>query len=874
MKSKTGDNIKQVDCALIFMLEEEQELFLKNNKDFIIIKNSCKGFKEFCFFDKSNQYRTGVMCSNGKEMGNTEACKLFYKISRCYSASLYINLGVAGLVADVNIGDVIVIDRLSTSGEHNDNISKTQIKDYNNLNSDKIKDLCYLINLNMKGEFEKITINKVSEFKTRLKRQKVRKYSGFDGFEHNKIVSGWCLTVPQVIKDKSRYDAITDQRKLNIVDMEAYYLASWYSYVQDNEPSIMQSNSSFLVFKSVSDYGDKNKHKFEKAGSRELAMHNLYAVVSNYCTNIHEFPLESSSNLYEYFFNNISKKCIDRLASNNLVEKGDIENLFKKIIHIDAQYNDSIIIESSITSILNNLEKNSQMLLLTGRSGTGKSTFISFLFKEAKGEKVLIDFSKYTDEEGVVLANLLDKLIDKNSNCLVFLDGVSPQSQTYHKVKTILFSSKDKKITFCIGGVDETIDSIETILNAKENFYKIYFSGINIYSESFESFIDEWFVFSRKIGLNSHDSKKVSLLIKNDKFNSVDLRLLNMFADYNNELPEEKLPVFIKTYIIDKYNENELSNCWRRYLLIEKHSKKIEENQYCNSVAITNGIMELFQSEKFTITDDIKAFIKRDFILSDDMNLILEHDLTYLKKSNVVIDNIIKLLTHKITDCRNNYDINISVETQLIYNVCRVIDSNDIKYCDFKNHIKKRVETLGNKMLNGDFSDIQKFIQYRTLCIVESLYFSNEEYLGNFNEIILNPSTGFVDYNLIFYLYYYSKREFSFFEIINFNFQNTDYEMFCNTFFVLRKIICSNDIVDAFLQRRQFFITNVITFTQLVYKIQIKSKQFDEFLEESKEILTSLQKGLDVVIKRYSSTNANDILFRLKEQVDLLMKEL
>ena len=44
--------IKEVDCALIFMLDEERDLFLDNNQEFMLTTKKNNQFIEFIFFDK------------------------------------------------------------------------------------------------------------------------------------------------------------------------------------------------------------------------------------------------------------------------------------------------------------------------------------------------------------------------------------------------------------------------------------------------------------------------------------------------------------------------------------------------------------------------------------------------------------------------------------------------------------------------------------------------------------------------------------------------------------------------------------------------------------------------------------------------------
>ena len=572
---KRTDLIKQeerkvIDCAFIFMLDEERDLFLKHNKHFILTEKPTARFQEFIFFDKNKALRKGVICSNGKEMGNTEACKLFYLLSRHYSASLYVNVGVAAQINDVNVGDVIIVNRLSTSAEHNDDIHKTQVQDYTSSNDNLTADICFELEqiINKNNSFINESAQRLSQFKSKLGKTLLKKYKPLVESTHNQLAAGWCLTVPQVIKDKDNSSVIQDQRKLNIVDMEAYYLASWYNIIKNYEPWLMQEDTLFLSFKSVSDYGDSNKMKFESAGSRSLAMHNLYDVVSKYCTVLHDYSLPSSSSLEQYFLDTVYKKCVDSIAANQNITKTDLESLFKFIIHPDEKNELEIDTDASITSLLDLLKKDNQALLLTGRSGTGKSTFISYLYKETIGNKVLIDFSKFSDTEGIVYAELLKELVFENSRFTVFLDGILPGTKTFDAVKYTLSTIQSNSIAFCLGNYDDSVESIATVLSStKAAVNNYYFSGVNKHTPKFISFIEEWVKFCNKAQYKLQNIDRIKALLSTTKLGSVDLRLLNMFVDYQKELPKENLPVFIKNHCLSKYTETKLKELWEQYLI-------------------------------------------------------------------------------------------------------------------------------------------------------------------------------------------------------------------------------------------------------------------------------------------------------------------
>ena len=155
---------------------------------------------------------------------------------------------------------------------------------------------------------------------------------------------------------------------------------------------------------------------------------------------------------------------------------------------------------------------------------------------------------------------------------------------------------------------------------------------------------------------------------------SIYTEILNMFVDYQKELPKENLPVFIKNYCLSKHTETTLKELWNQYLIDSSIIKK-DGNQYLSSVVITEGIFDLFKEKPTPKKKELNQFIQSDFVLSDDTNCILEYNLKKRMIRYAVIDNIISLLLEPQTHSK----MNISVETQLIYNICRAIDCTDIK---------------------------------------------------------------------------------------------------------------------------------------------------------------------------------------------------
>ena len=285
-----------------------------------------------------------------------------------------------------------------------------------------------------------------------------------------------------------------------------------------------------------------------------------------------------------------------------------------------------------------------------------------------------------------------------------------------------------------------------------------------------------------------------------------------------------------------------------------------------SSVVITEGIFDLFKERPAIKKKQLNQFIQSDFVLSDDTNSILEYNLKKRRIRNAVIDNIISLfLDNQILS-----KMNISVKTQLIYSICRAIDCTDIKYAQFKDRIEIILTSLQNDFTSNQNSNICDFIQYRTLCIVKDRCFLESSFLSHFNETMLSPNSKYLKYNLIFYLLYYSKREFCFSEVINFNLQNIDYEMYCNTFYVLKNSIYSNnqeDLILKYLKCSPILIMDLYTWITLVNSIQIKERMFLVFFQEAQVIANSIFDVLRIIESRDNSLIDSSLNEDLKKRL-------
>lgn len=821
---KNKDKIKHVDCILIFMLDEERDYFLNFNKQFILSDTNQGNFQEFCFFDKEGHLRKGVIATNGTKMGNTEACALFYKLSRKYKADLYINLGVSAVYADVNIGDVIIANTLSTFSEENATNVCWQKRDLPYDMNLKLEE--YLQNIRkvlpeFSAESKKPIKEMINKLNSKIKDSELDKNHYF---EENIIKLGKCVTVPEVIKGAEGRNRFPEVRKLNVIDMEAYYLVLWHSLIKERESKNSIRNSNMLVFKSPSDYGDLDKNIYEECGSRALAMSNLCTVVSNFCTNVYKFPRRTPDNLLNYFYQEIKGGSTDNYVKISHSNFSNIIENFEKLC--------SFFIETSNedfdkTSCINNAFKlltsdKNRIIFLNGRSGTAKSTFMSYLYSlvlNAQQKAILIDFSKFsafTNPSTSQIIYLLEKLLLNEQDLFIFLDGIDVNASYYNTLTLILTNSKYSHVSYCIGNLIGNDEPVYLDPN-RSDIINLSFSGISSYSDNFEKML---YAAENYFSLLNFDFNLdiVKNFITKAKITNVDFRLLSMMANKCEDLNKfRNLYTFLNNYVTNKFSRNIILKYRESpHIFSVGLSEKIpvdlikfSNNSYATALAVSQEIIEIFLKKD---VEKINNFLQSKFVLSDDMNLFLNHQLHQKQKENILV-NVLDILEESQT-----FTPSICVETQLIYNISSIINNDSNIYNRLKSFILKKVEFLEN----GDINQLDPLliIQYRTLCIVLNKYFQLSDPLNRYNELLLKNRT-FTNINLSFHFLYYSKSAFTFDDVINLNIESINNEAFLNTYYVLKRYLNFKNIHNDLIQSEQFIYMNIITFLHLIQKTPI-----------------------------------------------------
>ena len=861
--------VNEVDCALLMMLDEERDRFIKHNHHLVIEKPDSSGFVPFTFFDQQGKQRKGIIYSCGKRMGNTEACKLYYKFSRQYKAHLYINLGVSGYFDDINIGDVLFVDRLSTLSEDNATNSELQITDSPFSAAFPTFPQSFL------DSFKKTSCKRLQIFHERLKDKKGNtdleldeaKLADILKIKSSTIKVGRCLTVPEVIKGdvgKSRFPNI---RKGSVVDMEAYYLFDWYRLINKQEPQRAVAKSSFLVFKSVSDMADDNKAMVEECGSRDLAMANLCDVVCAYLTDVHKFYRDTEETIRTYFQTEICQRSLDSQFRRNSTaeQKEAFGNLCRFFMTTDSKEDEDIILgKDCITVACEFLSVPQKTLLLKGHSGTGKSTFISYVFDTICKDRIaiLVDFSKFTSatvptDEQIVY--LLGRLLAREKSITAFLDGVDIRCNTYDELLNAIRGGTYTNLSLCIGDITDT--QISSIRNPSDlvppnTVVTTYsFGGLSIYSPQLEPMIKTATLYFASVNKTPFDEKEILAYLRTSGLSHIDFRLLKMFADYENQRSRKgSFYEFIDWYCAEKVKRAVISSLYQfipftlgqnKDLLDEQQNayQILSQNSYMRAFLFANCIAKIVEKNDRETVEDL---LKSDYLLSNDMNLFLESKLNEEHSGDRFTENLLPYLLDPADS------INLSAQTQLIYNIFQVakLHRRSLK--------RQRRELLSNQIvrakkhceesrINGeDYYDWS--LQYRTLSILIWRSLGKDErkreFLDEYNQLLLTDGDTH-QYNLAFHLYYYSQREFTFEQVNMFETQTVTDEMVFNTYYTLKYYLRSENLKEGKDDQDPFVCMNIITFAHLIQDVLVRFERFSYLAPSAcqtlKDLVSSLQ---------------------------------
>lgn len=885
-KQRNALNPKEVDCIIIAMLEEEKDLFwacsdhlIKTNAG--VDKNI--SYIEFIFFDKLGYQRTGVICSSSTgDMGNTAACSLYYSLSRKYRSGLYINIGVAGYVKDVRIGDVVIVNRITTMGENNASNEKWQQRDAPVC--PEIAAIASSLREEFGNQFKKRSQLRLSEFQAELKNhacpdEKIKSFLGSRRI--NSIRMGGCLTVPEVIKtgipgesQASQTDQVFSRfqipRKYMLLDMEAYYFAVWHSLVKQWDAGSSVGSSIFLSIKSVSDMADDDKELVEECGSRSLAMGNLTDVTCAYLTDIHTFSRLTDLTLYSYFQSEVSKSSLDPLLSSGQSEDTSVS--FSTLCnHFILPPSNSVFSKQTncIDEACNFLSAPSNSLWLHGRAGTGKSTFLSYVYDSIIAQNkraILIDFSKFssktspTDDQVIYL---LKHLLPQESNLIVFIDGISPYYTNYEVLLDVMQSAEYSNLSLCVSDISYNDDNNEQsmgrnpadFLPSKSTVVCCTFSGVSLASSDLKEVLNCAQIYFESIG-KKFDVKSILNFIEKSKLRYLDFRLLKMFAEYPFNTAKNLFDfvdyccsrksqrrIYTKLY---SHNPFTLAKNTDVDPDVKKAYLSLSKNSYMRAFLFANCVFHHLTSNG---TEALNEFLGSDYVLSDDMNLFLSYLVNRPQNAEAFAKKVISLFSDSTTIC-------CSAETQLMYSLFQIENLNRVQDTKRKEIIRQKASHALEQFYqhrNQDEVYLDWLLQYRTFSIVLAQYCSEPDMLKEYNKLLLSESD-VEQNNLAFHLLYYSRQEFTFKQVHTLDLENISPEMFYGTYYVLLSSLDvtdpKEDVAKRLIARDTFTYMNLITFAQLTKKYMVDLGLFLNLSSSAKDTLQkaeNVMKGLDRV---------------------------
>lgn len=837
---------KNVDCAIIFMLDEERNRFLEANHRFISLKETEKdGFIEFLFLDRDCNVRIGVMCSDGTNMGNHKAGTMFYKLSRRYKASLYLNIGVAARLKDVNVGDVLFIDRLSSAGENNANNKPYQHSDTSSYlqienRSKPIKEaIDYFISNRFEFSDYSQYLNK--HFQENL-RNTITEPVGLT--PKNKCKKGHCISFPEVIKDltidpfNSYYN--NSRLKMAVADMEAFYFSEWHDLIKREESITRDNNSEFIAIKSVSDCGDGNKPQYEDAGSRQLAMNNLAEVVTCLCCDKYPFPRKKpgGKNLYPEIERLVSKKSVVR-SVNDILQKDRIQNKdkvfesFQKMIQCfirsDLEQSGE---EALFPRLMDYLQRKDSIISINGRAGTGKSSFLSFFYeylREHKQKVVLWEIPYFKNDTPTWRQTIffIIQLVKKDPSIILILDGTDALSSDTGAFQELIDAIKTGIFQHLCVSYGNDVGSLDTVRNLVEskNHLNLQFGGICVASKQLDDLLSAALPFFKVWHENelSSDSIKKFLLEKDGpRIINIDFQLLYMISQQSKSLGNTTpryMYTFIKRYLDNKYKQNtidsflesvrgELSSQTGSLEPTFSDSEAFRYNTYAWNYALTTGIFDLLKEDMKQVNEsnELNTYLEKNILLSSDVNTLLEDQMVEARKqargSNNVLDHIISII--------NKREISDEAKSQLLYSACRLAYRADnsrelLKQIAMQtaNSFKEQLKTA-----DGETKRILQ-LQYRSASVILALCGDGVE-LANYNRLLLREKQASDD-NLAFHLKYYFRGLFSFHEAITLDLDSVFDEMVMNTYYVLERHLSNKESDDL----KPFTLHNLITFLHL-----------------------------------------------------------
>lgn len=804
---KSGPTPEYVDCIIFSILKEEKDLFIDflRKKGFfdreVCETNACGhsglSAEKLSFIDKNRKIRTCVVCSlarneNIKEMGNAAAYKLLYIISRFYKSGFYINIGVVGAFgAKVKLGEVFLVsqnvcvtkkDSNGTFSQSTAEINRSIVQSvFDKINAAGHEELLRQISKNIKARLDAVKADR--EISTLLA-------GGEIALTEGTVKCGTCITFPHVLKNKAELlsdKSLDTLKEWDIVDMEAYYFADWFSLMKRIDSRHCFPKSELLIVKSPSDTCEEAlKHKLKRL--RKVAMGNISEYVAAYLSEIHEFTdgkTRRTMTCEEYLRSKCDKKHLPRL-SRAASDTTDYDTLFSLI----AETNSPSGSPFSISQLAKDMADIHRALIITGGPGKGENILLALIYECCASPKLYIDFNKLDRERcGVetICKCLLHLFESASGNYVLFLanldsvvkkkdDGKKKDDEKkdadgqndVEKVLNILDSCKDK-FTFCITyntNQDKTdcqfITEIKQKINANKEVVEITLNNICSYNEDkVASYVNCY----ASLFLADKTEAEKSCFIENcrhvisvedalkKEIKHIDWQLMQLFGHFDKMfMKAEHLNIYeiISEYCAGHRLNEVVAEAMQRENIDRKYFGELECNVYCRAFVYARYLYQIL----LDLEKNITLLNRSDFYLSDFIDYFMHH----LLSGSAEKERICRTLLKHIDEVDNN------IRHELLYLLSKNLSGDNAVSGEVKSVVRQRIDQINLNDIGTDEEGCMKIIQYRTyaLRLKDS---GNAEYLQLFVEK-MKTDKRFRLVNLAFFLNYYSQKEFTYAEVV------------------------------------------------------------------------------------------------------------
>lgn len=879
-----------VDCIIFTILEEEKNSLLGSNEEcfsrplnsFIHIEcdqsktSSELGITRLDFFDKDGIKRNCVICNfkkkeDKKRMGNAEAGKLFYLISREFISDFYINVGVTGAFSDkAKLATVYFVNSTLSliSKDSNSQLStglqpviSYQIADtvfnsiqtntyiYNKIVESISTRIDTFLKNNLKDK-EILTkylpsrdVDEKAEIKNKINHDSNKNKSVF--ISGNKLIKeGNCLTFPFVLKNKEEIQTqLTPLQNWDLVDMEAAFFQEWHSMMQKIEPTHCPLKSELLLIKSTSDTCEE-KSKKQLSPVRTLAMENIFDVLSQYLAKVHTFSTKRTESLFlnKYIYQQISKEELPNILNQNQNELF-FDNFFSLIAEINNKKNS----QSLLAYLCELLSDNYNSIIITGDPGKGKNVLLALIFKSYLGEKIYISIEQIIRNTNFSLDVIIDSLFDlfektEKKYVIFFADFEFLDDKIKSEKILNLLGKYKSRITFCIsystnkfGPYNQYIDRFIKEIRLQKEVTEVRLNNVSSFdTEKVEKYIRLYadiFLFNKLDSAKNNFIRNCINLMNfidtsKKEIKHIDMHLMQLLEQCDSMfLSTEKNINFCS--IVEAHcedNKNELS------AILTAAKDKKESNLHLNNALQKNVYCRAFAHAKYLYTmieemnSNIECLNNYEFHLSDCIDYFMRYLFLNAKQKELIFNSVIE----------NIDSVKEDVQHELLYLMSKNTQTDDFFSLQLKEIIEAKIVQINlDSILNNKESCIL-VIKYRTLALLLNRY-DNPSYLAKFVEKIANNNCNTISkVNLSFYINYYSQEEFTYenvFEISRNTSEKATRTMLNNSLHKLIKLLNASETPSCNEDRMYYY-----TLQALVVAISDKRCPHKDIIENLKKV--------------------------------------